>query len=282
MRMPAAPASSSAPRALEQSALPTAVPLDVEEPVGAYWRRRLDQHTGDWYAGLRLQKLPEDLRVYEHLLWASAPAAVVELGSHRGGSTLWFRDRLAALDRYQPLPTGPRQLVAVSEDTGPAREGVSLRDPSWSASISFVDGDVRDPELPQRVAAVLPTGASCLVVEDTAHQYDTTLAALEGFAGLVAPGGFFVVEDGVVDLPGLTDDTDVGGVLAAVDDWLASAPGASFQRRRDLELYGLTSSPQGWLQRTGQGQRDDGASRLTFRPAGRWAATGFGSGLSRV
>ncbi len=251
--VPTAPAASSAPRELGQSALPSVVPLDVEEPTGDYWRRRLAQHTGDWYAGLRLQKLPEDLRVYEHLLWASAPAAVVELGSHRGGSTLWFRDRLAALDRYQPLATGPRRVVAVSEDTGPAREGVSLRDPAWPASISFVDGDVRDPELPRQVAGLVPAGGSCLVVEDTAHQYDTTLAALLGFAGLVAPGGFFVVEDGVVDVPGLADGASAGGVLAAVDDWLASEAGAPFRRRRDLELYGLTSSPQGWLQRTGAG-----------------------------
>ena len=245
--------SSSAPRAAVDPALPDAVRVAGDEPVEAYWRRRLAQHTGDWYAGLRLQKLPEDLRVYEHLLWASAPDAVVELGSHRGGSTLWFRDRLAALDRYRPAAR-PRRVVAVSEDTGPAREGVSLRDPDWSGSISFVEGDVLDPDLPARVAAALPPGASCLVVEDTAHRYDTTLAALTGFSPLVAPSGFFVVEDGVVDVPALAPaGSGDGGVLRAVADWLTSPAGTGFEQRRDLELYGLTSSPQGWLQRRGSG-----------------------------
>ncbi len=242
------PAASSAPRALSEPALPGQVVVEAGEPVEAYWRRRLAQHTGDWYAGLRLQKFPEDLRVYEHLLWASNPDAVIELGSHRGGSTLWFRDRLAALSRYRPGPA--RRVIAVSEDVGPAREGVALRDPAWGDSITFVEGDVLDPALPDLVAAALPDGASCLVVEDTAHRYDTTLAALNGFARFVGPGGFFVAEDAVVDLDALSPAAHgAGGVLTAVTDWLAGDGGAGFAQRRELELYGLTSSPYGWLQR---------------------------------
>ena len=38
------------------------------------------------------------------------------------------------------------------------------------------------------------------MVEDSAHVYDTTLAALEGFNRLVPVDGFFVVEDGCVDV----------------------------------------------------------------------------------
>lgn len=203
------PAASSAPRAVGEPALPMPVVVEPGEPVEAYWRRRLTQHTGDWYAGLRLQKFPEDLRVYEHLLWACNPDAVIELGSHRGGSTLWFRDRLAALARYRPGSV--RRVIAVSEDVGPAREGVALRDPTWRDSITFVEGDVLDPALPELVAAALPSSTSCLVVEDTDHHYDTT--------------------------------------LGAVSDWLAGAGGVDFVQRRELELYGLTTSPYGWLQR---------------------------------
>lgn len=138
----------------------------------------------------------------------------------------------------------------MSEDVGPAREGVALRDPRWEDSITFVEGDVLDPELAGRVAAVLPGDVSCLVVEDTAHRYDTTFAALAGFSRFVAPGGYLVAEDGVVDVPELAPAAQgAGGVLAAVGDWLASPQGAPFVLRRDLQLYGLTSSPHGWLQR---------------------------------
>jgi cephalosporin hydroxylase len=100
------------------------------------------------------------------------------------------------------------------------------------------------------VAAVIGEEARCLVVEDSAHEYQTTLAALRGFAKFVAVGGFFVVEDGCVDVEEMRVRTDwPRGVLPAVEEWLASADGREFTQRRDLELYGLSCHPQGFLQR---------------------------------
>jgi len=203
----------------------------------------------DTYAGAPLMKLPEDLRTYEHLLWLAAPEAVIELGAKGGGSALWFRDRLAALAAYGR--GGGGRVVAVDADTALARERLTRADPAWPERITLVEGDVTDPELPGRVAAALPPGARCLVSEDTAHTHATTLAALRGFAGFVAPGGFFVVEDGCVDREELrVDPAWPRGVLPAVREWLASPAGAGWTARRDLELYGLTCHPEGILQRS--------------------------------
>lgn len=154
-----------------------------------------------------------------------------------------------ALSRYRSTTVEPL-VIGVSLDTRPAREGVSLRDPDFDRTIQFVDGSVLDPELPEHVAELLPPGSRCLVIEDTAHEYETTAAALRGYARFVCKGGYFVVEDGVVDDPDLGDRSmGGGGVLSAVQDWLASDAGAEFEQRRDLELYGMTSSPAGWIQR---------------------------------
>jgi cephalosporin hydroxylase len=88
------------------------------------------------------------------------------------------------------------------------------------------------------------------VVEDSAHVYATTIAALHGFARFVEPGGWFVVEDGCVDVEELRVSDDwPRGVIPAIDDFLASPDGAGFRRRRDLELYGLTCHRDGYLQR---------------------------------
>lgn len=243
---PVSVSATSAPRGEGEPALP---PTVAEPRDRDYLARRLAQHTGDWYCGIRLQKFPEDLRTYEHLIWDSAATVVIELGCHRGGSALWLRDRLVAMARYREAASPPL-VVGVSLDTGPAREGVAMRDPSHGDTIAFVDGSVEDPEVPDRVAALIPDGARCLVIEDTAHEYDTTTAALAGFARFIPTGGYFVVEDGVVDDPDLGGSAmGAGGVTRAVDDWLASPEGSSFVRRRDLELYGMTTSPGGWLQR---------------------------------
>ena len=111
-------------------------------------------------------------------------------------------------------------------------------------------GDVLDPELPARVGRLLPTDARCFVVDDSAHTYESTLAALEGFAPLVASGGYFVVEDGCVDVEELrVADTWPRGVLPAVRDWLAGPAGSEFVQRPDLERYGVSCHPGGFLQR---------------------------------
>jgi cephalosporin hydroxylase len=96
----------------------------------------------------------------------------------------------------------------------------------------------------------VPADARCLVVEDSAHVYDTTRAALEGFHRFVEPGCFFVVEDGCVDIDELRLSPDwPRGVLPALSDWLATPSGGDFVVRRDLELYGVSCHPGGFLQR---------------------------------
>ena len=218
------------------------------ESVLEYTRSRLRQHTQDSYAGVTISKFPEDLRVYEHLLWMSAADVVIELGVQFGGSSLWFRDRLHALGRYR-APSA-KKVIAVDVDLSQARDRLAATDPDHATDIELIEGSVTDAGLPGHVADRVPSGARCLVVEDTAHTYETTLAALRGFARFVPVGGFFVVEDGCVDVEELRIDDDwPRGVLPAIEDWLA-AEGSSFCVRPDLALYGVTCHPGGFLQRT--------------------------------
>jgi cephalosporin hydroxylase len=231
--------------------LPEAVAVDLDgAQLRDYWRARAAQHTTDSYFGITMSKFPEDLRVYEHLLWLARPDVVIELGVQHGGGTLWLRDRLAAIARY----TGrPARVIGVELDSAAARANIERVDPHWRG-IELMEGDVTDPELPGRVRARLPRDARVLVIEDTAHTYETTRAALEGFAPLVAPGGYLVVEDGCVDDERLRFDDWPRGVLPALRDWLQTPAGADFEVRRELELYGVTCHPSGFLQRTGQAE----------------------------
>jgi cephalosporin hydroxylase len=234
--------------------LPPRVRLELDGTVREYFRKRLSSHPGDSYAGIRLAKLPEDLRVYEHLLWASKPNVVIEIGTSRGGSALWFRDRLRALARYTQIRR-PR-VIGIDLDVARARENLRAVDPRYEQTITLIEGDVMDADLPARVAALLPRDARCLVVEDSAHVFETTSAALRGFARFVPPNGFFVVEDGYVDREELRFRDDLPrGVLPAVHAWLQSAEGQAFRIRPDLAPYGVTSNPDGVLQRLATARR---------------------------
>lgn len=134
-------------------------------------------------------------------------------------------------------------------DLTAARDRLAAADADHGRDIVLLEGSVTDPGLPARVAEHVPAGSRCLVVEDTAHTHETTLASLQGFAEFVPLKGFFVVEDGCVDVDALRVSEDwPRGVLPAVGEWLAGA-GGSFRVRSDLELYGVTCHPGGFLQR---------------------------------
>ncbi|MGZ4200075.1 MAG: CmcI family methyltransferase [Thermoleophilia bacterium] len=229
--------------------LPPAVSADLTaNGLRDYWRARIWQAVMDSYAGVQMSKFPEDLRVYEHLLWLQSPDAVIEVGTDAGGSALWFRDRLRTLRSYGRTADDPL-VVTIDVDQAAARANLAAVDPDYGREIRMVEGDVRDPGT---VAAVREhvAGRPAFVVEDSAHVYDTTQASLQAFSDLVPISGFFVVEDGCVDVEELRILEDwPRGVLPALRDWLATDAGGRFVVRRDLELYGVSCHPSGFLQR---------------------------------
>jgi cephalosporin hydroxylase len=197
--------------------------------------------------GVIINKYPEDLRVYEHLLWHTRPNVVLEIGCSNGGSTLWFRDRLKTLADYGHI-VAPL-VITIDIDMSRALRDMSEADPEL-AGIVTIEGDVRDPDLPALVAEHIPQGSEVLVVEDSQHTHETTAAALRGFADFVSIGGFLVVEDGHGNVPVTRPPKDIPwGVLPAIDDWLATEAGSRFAVHRELERYGLTTNPRGYLQR---------------------------------
>jgi cephalosporin hydroxylase len=230
-----------------EPALPSPARVELSAPVGELWLKRIRQAVHDTYMGVPLRKLPEDLRVYEHVMWLSGCDTVIELGTNMGGSTLWFRDRLATLATYGRIERPA--VISVDRATAEARANLDAADPEWQRTVTLIDGDVRDPGLVDEVRALVRPGARCLVSEDTAHTYESTRAALRGFAQFVPPGGFFVVEDGCVDVEEMRPTPAwPRGVLPAIREWLADE-GGEFSVRRELELYGLTSNVDGYLQR---------------------------------
>jgi len=200
----------------------------------------------DSYAGVAMTKFPEDLRVYEHLLWLDGPDTIVEIGTQSGGSALWFRDRLETMRAYGRIAREP-VVVSVDIDQGAAR--AALAGCGNPAGIVLIEGDVADAAVADIVDGLI--GERCLVVEDSAHTYESTSAALSNYARFVPAGGFMVVEDGCVDDEQLRMEHWPRGVLPALGDWLATPAGAGFRVRRDLELYGVTCHPSGFLQRAG-------------------------------
>src|SRR5207248_2403618 len=103
------------------------------------------------YRGIACAKSPFDLALYLQLIASLRPRTVIEIGTHRGGSALWFADMLSAHRIEDPR--------VVSVDIEPVAELADER-------LTFLRGDAK------KLGEALPPEllASCarpwLVVDD--------------------------------------------------------------------------------------------------------------------
>lgn len=119
------------------------------------------------------------LPTYQRIAAELGPAArVCELGIDGGGSLRLWRELFPAGDI-----TGVDNATTYAE--------------AWPEDARTIIADQSDPELP----AVLG-GSFDLIVDDASHLGIPTLAAFRNLWPLVNPGGYYVVEDWFVGLPG--------------------------------------------------------------------------------
>jgi len=207
----------------------------TNRPDRDYYRSRVRMSVGDSYKGAQLCKLPEDLLVYQHLIWQTQPEVIVELGTAGGGSALWFADQLRTL-------TKGADPGIVSVDISRARRP---DDPI----VEYITADLTEDATLETVKARVG-GRRAMVIEDSAHTYVVTKASLEMYSPLVASGCFFVVEDTIVEDEEYCppDWYDPGTVGRALHEFLPAHPEFT---QRHYDMYGLTMHAGGWLERTG-------------------------------
>jgi cephalosporin hydroxylase len=189
--------------------------IDVEASVVACRRQN---HLG-------MTKTLEDVARYERLIRDYRPEVIVECGTFEGISALWFAD-------WAPVITvdiSPRLSHPVRR-TGGDRV-------TWIVGRSSVD-----PTVVNEVAALVD-GRRALVTLDSDHSPAHVLAEMNAYAPLVQPGGYMVVEDGIV-----RQWWHVPGPLDAIEQWLPEHPEWSIDL--DIEdMFPVTLFPSGWLRR---------------------------------
>jgi cephalosporin hydroxylase len=153
-----------------------------------------------------------------------------------GGSALWFADMQTALGI-------DGRVVTVDQ-----RPRLPLDDPR----IEVVVGEMTRLTgcLSSAVLAALPR--PWLVIEDTAHTFDVSLAVLRFFDGWLQPGDYIVIEDGVVrGLPGPQYLAYEDGPSRAIEAFLAERGDDYDIDVETCDWFGanVTYAPNGWLRR---------------------------------
>jgi cephalosporin hydroxylase len=187
------------------------------------------------YKGIRCLKDPFDLAIYTRLIWDLKPKSLIEIGSNQGGGALWLADMLSIFGLL-PCPV-------ISIDRMPP---TGFADPR----IAFLAGDAArlGDTLTAEMRAALPR--PWLVVEDSAHTYDVTLAALRFFAEATTAGDVVVIEDGVLSDLGM-DAAYGGGPNRALTEFLESSSDVFRVLSQYCDMFGVnaTYNPNGYLLR---------------------------------
>jgi cephalosporin hydroxylase len=232
---------------------PRTMPLTVEQILGSTAGRELVDRFVDLYyragtapsmsyQGMPILKNPCDVWMIVELLERLRPTAVVETGTHYGGSAVYFADMLRLLGIEAPV---------VTIDFNPKW---SL-DPDKRGVTSLV-GYSTDPAIVARVQMLVAARqrarpGQVLVLLDSDHSCDNVLQELRLYGPLVTRDSYLIVEDTHVN--GHPSFPDHGpGPWEAVDQFLAETK--DFEADRACERFLLTFNPRGWLKRKSGGE----------------------------
>jgi cephalosporin hydroxylase len=195
----------------------------------SYYYRMSDTILATSWLGTPVLKCPLDLWVYQELLAELRPAVIVELGTYRGGSALFFAQICELLEAGE----------VITIDAVPAPVPDHDR-------ITYVTGSSVSLRSVARVRAAIDGRGPVMVVVDSNHTRDHVLAELRLYADLVTVGSYLVVEDTNINghpvLPG-----NGPGPTEAVAAFLREDDRFEVDRSREKHL--ITMHPGGFLRR---------------------------------
>lgn len=208
-------------------AMEDSLSMPLRDVLGVMQHRILHQTT---YFGIHTLKSPIDFWVYQELVVETRPDWIVEIGNFCGGSALALAHLCDAV--------GKGEVIALDISHANVPDLVR-RHPR----MHLIEGDA---------CMVFPTakkligeGADVLVIEDSSHTFDNTLRVLTTYSALIRPGGYFIVEDGILDhgLAGVPH----GGPYEAIEAFIRANP--DFEIDRSRESFLITWNPKGYIRR---------------------------------
>ncbi|HMJ06391.1 MAG TPA: CmcI family methyltransferase [Chthoniobacterales bacterium] len=201
--------------------------LTVREMLPMMQARIVDRTS---YFGIQTLKNPLDFWIYQELIHAVQPDVILEIGNFRGGSLL-------ALAHLCDLRQKGR-LIGVDLEQKEISEIVRAH-----PRVTLLEGDAVAQSA--AIRAKISPSERVLIIEDSSHTCENTLAVLREYWDLVCPGSYFIVEDG-----NCHHGLDLGpfpGPYEAITEFIQE--NKNFVIDRACESFFVTWNPRGYLRR---------------------------------
>jgi cephalosporin hydroxylase len=204
------------------------------QAVRAFHELYYDSRDTTWkdtrWRGVRAQKCPLDLWVYQEILHEVQPDLIVETGTAEGGSALFLASMLDLLGRGEVI------TIDVLERPDYPRH----------PRITYLHGSSTDPTIVGHVSDLVGDEDKVVVILDSDHTKDHVLAEMKAYGPLVTKGSYLIVED--TNINGHPVLPDFGpGPWEAVEEFLQGND--QFQVDRSREKLLMTFNPMGYLRR---------------------------------
>lgn len=195
-----------------------------------WYRSKVWKKSVQW-EGVPLLKNPLDMWMYQQIIWDTKPDLIIETGSFRGGSALFFGRILDAI--------GNGEVLSIDINEIP-HEPIHPR-------VRFLTGSSVDARTLTAVSDIVQRCERVMVILDSDHRYDHVRAELSAYERFVTVGGYLVVED--TNVNGHPVAPAFGpGPMEAVKDFLKEH-GTAWSRDESCERFLMTFNPSGWLVR---------------------------------
>lgn len=219
----------------EQAAKEAIYNLFLERLVTRMFATRLARKTTNWahchWLGQRCWQNVLDLWTIQETLSEIRPALLIETGTNRGGSALYYANLFDLIGHGRVVTS---DIAKMHDLTHPRVE-------------FLLGSSVSAPILDTVRARVAAVGGPILVILDSDHGETHVHAELESYAPFVTPGSYVLVQDGIIDeLPSFAGDRP--GPLPAIRRFLPQHPEFEVDHAR-CDRFLITEHPMGWLRR---------------------------------
>jgi cephalosporin hydroxylase len=191
-----------------------------------------------WFQNVRIEKNPLDLWMVQQMIYELKPELIVETGTWRGGSALYWAYTLngMGLENSRVITVDIQNVIANA-----------AAHPLWKKYVTFLQGSSVDEKIVSRILAQA-RGRRTIVMLDSDHRGSHVLKELHAYSPMVTSGMYLIVEDTHID--GVPSQPNFGpGPMSAVETFLKEPAGKDFTQDLRREAFLMTFNPGGWLRR---------------------------------
>lgn len=144
----------------------------------------------DWL-GVPIIQMPEDLIIFQEIVYKSQPDLIIETGVARGGSIIFW----ASIQKLCGI-TG--KVLGVDVDIRQHARS-AINDSNFKDRIDLIEGSSTEDKVVDQVEKIVSQHKRIMVVLDSNHTHEHVLSELEIYSKFVTKDCFLLVLDTVID-----------------------------------------------------------------------------------